>query len=75
MEKIKVELKRYFEGKVRVYTSSSNEGRTEGDIDSMGMRLAAEIDYELSKHVQIPKLCLLGHSMGGLIIRSALPRL
>jgi pimeloyl-ACP methyl ester carboxylesterase len=75
MEKIKVELKRYFDGKVRVYTSSSNEGRTEGDIDSMGMRLAAEIDYELAKHSNIPKLCLLGHSMGGLIIRSALPRL
>lgn len=41
----------------------------------MGMRLAAEIDYELSKHAQIPRVCLLGHSMGGLIIRSALPRL
>jgi hypothetical protein len=41
MEKLKVELKRYFDGRVRVYASSSNEGRTEGDIDSMGMRLAA----------------------------------
>jgi len=27
------------------------------------------------KYQTIPKVCLLGHSMGGLIIRSALPRL
>jgi len=26
---------------VKVYSSSANEGRTEGDIDSMGLRLAA----------------------------------
>lgn len=75
MEKLKVELKRYYDGRVRVYASSSNEGRTEGDIDSMGMRLAAEVDYELTKHVSIPKICMVGHSMGGLIIRAALPRL
>jgi vacuolar-type H+-ATPase subunit H len=43
MEKLKVEMRRYYEGKVRVYASSANEGRTEGDIDSMGLRLAAEI--------------------------------
>jgi alpha-beta hydrolase superfamily lysophospholipase len=41
----------------------------------MGMRLAAEVDYELSKYVNLPKICMVGHSMGGLIIRSALPRL
>ncbi len=75
MEKLKVELKRYYDGRVRVYASSSNEGRTEGDIDSMGMRLAAEVDYELTKHVSIPRICMVGHSMGGLIIRAALPRL
>lgn len=39
------------------------------------MRLASEIDYELCKYNQYPKICLVGHSMGGLIIRSALPRL
>ena len=41
----------------------------------MGMRLAAEIDYQLCKYNTIPKICLIGHSMGGIIIRSALPRL
>ena len=41
MEKIKVELKRYYEGKVRIFSSSCNEGRTEGEIESMGLRLAS----------------------------------
>ena len=41
----------------------------------MGMRLASEVDYQLSKISPIPKICMVGHSMGGLIIRSALPRL
>ena len=68
-------MRRYYEKKVRIFVSSSNEGRTEGDIDTMGMRLASEIDYQLSKCSQIPKICLMGHSMGGLIIRAALPRL
>ena len=75
MEKLRTEMRRYYEGNVRVFTSSTNEGRTEGDIDAMGMRLAAEIEYELGKYLKVPKICLLGHSMGGIIIRSALPRL
>lgn len=41
----------------------------------MGTRLAAEVDYEIGKHSDIPQICFLGHSMGGLIIRAALPRL
>lgn len=45
MEKLKVELKRYYEGKVRVHSATTNEGRTETDIDSLGMRLASEIEY------------------------------
>ncbi len=40
MEKIKVELRRYYDKRVRIYISTSNEGRTEGDIENMGMRLA-----------------------------------
>ncbi len=75
MEKIKVELRRYYDFKVKLYISSSNEARTEGDIDEMGQRLAHETDIELSKYPDIPKICFLGHSMGGVIIRSALPRL
>lgn len=50
MEKIKVELRRYYDTKFRVYISSANEGRTEGDIDSLGMRLAAEIEHELARY-------------------------
>ena len=30
MEKLKVELKRYYEGRIRIFISSANEGRTEG---------------------------------------------
>lgn len=41
MERIKIELKRYYEGKVKIFISSTNEGRTEGDIEAMGMRLAS----------------------------------
>lgn len=41
----------------------------------MGQRLAHEVDYELSKYPDMPPICFLGHSMGGVIIRSALPRL
>ena len=55
--------------------SIANEGRTEGDIDGMGARFASEVEHELSKLVSIPPITFLGHSMGGLIIRSALPRL
>jgi hypothetical protein len=43
MEKIKVELRRYYDKRIRVYISTSNEGRTEGDIENMGMRLATEV--------------------------------
>ena len=41
MEKIKVELRRYYEDKVRILISSSNEGKTEGDIEEMGYRLSS----------------------------------
>jgi triacylglycerol esterase/lipase EstA (alpha/beta hydrolase family) len=41
----------------------------------MGERLASEVEYELTKSPDISKVSFLGHSMGGVIIRSALPRL
>ena len=50
MEKMKSEIRRYYDSRVRVYISSSNEARTEGNIDDMGVRLAAEVDYELTKY-------------------------
>lgn len=45
MEKIKSELRRYYDFRVKVYISSANEARTEGNIDDMGVRLANEVDY------------------------------
>jgi hypothetical protein len=45
MEKIKSELRRYYDFRVKMYISTSNEARTEGDIEEMGTRLAAEVDY------------------------------
>ena len=75
MEKIKSQLRRYYDFRIKMYISTSNEARTEGNIDQMGTRLAAQIDYELGKYTDIPQICFLAHSMGGLIIRAALPRL
>ena len=40
MEKLRIELKRYHQSKIKLYVSTSNESRTEGDIDGMGLRLA-----------------------------------
>ena len=40
MEKIKVELRRYYDYKVKIFISTSNEARTEGHIEAMGERLA-----------------------------------
>lgn len=63
---------------VMFLTSSSNEDETEGDILEMGERLANEV----KKYVQqfCPYSCLerisfVGHSLGGVIIRAALPHL
>lgn len=63
--------------------SSSNEGRTEGDISLMGLRLANEVDHHINRNYgnilscssSGLKISFIGHSMGGLIIRSALPKL
>ena len=41
----------------------------------MGVRLAMEVDHEIAKFKTIPPITFIGHSMGGVIIRSALPRL
>lgn len=58
--------------------SCKNEGKTDGDIFDMGRRLAKEVleflsDWESS--VVPVKISFIGHSMGGLIIRAALPYL
>lgn len=63
--------------------SAANEASTEGSIDRMGLNLAAEIrkfvcDWCYSrdgKTLHLKKLTVIGHSLGGLILRAALPRL
>jgi len=58
--------------------SCRNENLTEGEIQNMGIRLANEIkDYikEWFPNNSLQKLSFIGHSMGGIIIRSALPLL
>jgi triacylglycerol esterase/lipase EstA (alpha/beta hydrolase family) len=61
-----------------VLLSTANEGQTESDIMEMGERLANEFkNYILSYCPEqcISKISLIGHSLGGLIIRAALPHL
>lgn len=54
----------------------SNEGRTEGDINDMSERLARETMNFIQHMNNLPaKISFVGHSMGGVIIRGALPRL
>ena len=57
--------------------SSVNECRTNDKIDEMGFRLAKEVITFLSQvsTEEVPFLSFIGHSMGGLVIRAALPHL
>jgi hypothetical protein len=60
--------------KCRVFISSSNEGRTEETIENLGKRLAVELN-NFFKNIEFgpsTRLSFVGHSMGGIIIRSAL---
>ena len=63
---------------IQTLCSSSNEQNTEGDIEEMGIRLAKEINNfikEWFKKDTLKKIIFFGHSLGGIIIRSALPNL
>jgi triacylglycerol esterase/lipase EstA (alpha/beta hydrolase family) len=58
----------------------SNEGDTDGDIKVMGKNLAEEIDKYIETYMEEYEqenviINLVGHSMGGIIARSALPHL
>jgi len=62
-----------------ILSSSSNEDLTDGDLKEMGVRLANEVIDFVEKHSSsfyiIGKLSFIAHSLGGLIVRSALPLL
>lgn len=57
--------------------SSYNESKTEGDIREMGSRLSKELITYLTENFpdKPPSISFIGHSLGGLIIRAALPYL
>lgn len=65
------------------HASSVNEEFTDGNIEDMGKKLAIEVkkhitDWCFSKDAStllLDKLTFIGHSLGGIIIRSALPHL
>ena len=61
-----------------VLSSSSNETSTEGDITAMGLKLASEVRtfiLEWCSSRKLGRLSFIGHSLGGLIIRAAIPHL
>eukprot|EP01022_Parablepharisma_sp_SALTPOND_P017575 TRINITY_DN2827_c1_g1_i1.p4 TRINITY_DN2827_c1_g1~~TRINITY_DN2827_c1_g1_i1.p4 ORF type:complete len:525 (+),score=51.53 TRINITY_DN2827_c1_g1_i1:896-2470(+) len=57
--------------------SCENERKTDGDIQSMGMNLSAEVRGFIKKNelTRLGKISFIGHSLGGVIIRAALPYL
>ena len=63
--------------KLMILDSAFNENQTEGDINEMGERLAEEILSFLALNFaeRKPLISFIAHSLGGLIVRSALPLL
>jgi triacylglycerol esterase/lipase EstA (alpha/beta hydrolase family) len=58
--------------------STCNEFDTNGDIELMGKNLADEIKIYINRFIDNEKeviINLVGHSMGGIIARAALPHL
>ena len=63
---------------VLVYSSRCNENFTDCNIEFLGENLAEEVLhflYSIKIAKQRLKISFIGHSMGGLIIRAALPKL
>ncbi|KAF7456292.1 putative serine esterase [Cryptosporidium felis] len=56
--------------------STCNEDYTDGPIEEMGKRLSEEVISAISPFSKsLKKLSFIGHSLGGIIIRAALPHL
>lgn len=61
-----------------ILLSKANEDKTEGDFTEMGERLASEVKQYILSFCPIDcisKISFIGHSIGGIIIRAALPYL
>ncbi len=60
-----------------LFCSEINENHTEGDIGTMGERLAREVTerVEASGVQVLDRLSFVGYSLGGVIVRAALPHL
>jgi predicted alpha/beta hydrolase family esterase len=62
---------------ISVLCSECNQENTDSDINTLGQRLSHEVQRwieEETKNIQF-KLSFIGHSLGGIIIRTALPLL
>lgn len=58
--------------------SAANEDYTEGDILEMGVRLANEVNGYIAQYCpgsSLGRISFIAHSLGGLIVRAALPYL
>ena len=58
-----------------VLASTANERNTDGDLQEMGLKLAEEVKVYLAEWCpgrKLGRLSFVGHSLGGLIVRSAL---
>lgn len=58
--------------------ATSNEDQTDNDIFEMGERLANEVKNFISENFplnSLSRLSFIGHSLGGVKIRAALPKL
>lgn len=67
-----------FKSDTMLMCSSKNEDHTEEDIEKMGKRLADEVVQFIDDwcvQTRPSKISFVGHSLGGLIIRAALPHL
>jgi len=63
--------------KLQTLCSKNNEDKTDGSIQEMGNRLAKEVCKYISDCLSNnpPRISFIGHSLGGIIIRTALPNL
>lgn len=60
------------------HATNVNEGTNDGDIMEMGLNLAQDVKQYINEWcpgAELARLSFIGHSLGGLVIRAALPLL